>query len=57
MCDCRRVSYESFWARTLLLKLRDLSNKPIAEDRMISIDELAETTAFTQQVSGLWTRV
>ncbi len=46
----RRVSYESFWARTLLIKLRDMSNKPVAEDRMVSIDELAELTAFTQQV-------
>jgi len=49
LSDLGRVSYESFWARSLLIKLREMSNKPIAEDRMISIDELAELTAFTQQ--------
>jgi len=48
LSDLGRVSYESFWARTILLKLREVSNKPNAEDRMISIGDLADTTSFTQ---------
>jgi len=49
----RRVSYESFWARTLLLELRKVSNRPNPEERMVSIDSLASLTAFTQQVAPL----
>uniref|UniRef100_A0A7S4P2U9 Histone acetyltransferase n=1 Tax=Guillardia theta TaxID=55529 RepID=A0A7S4P2U9_GUITH len=47
LSDLGRVSYESFWARTLLIKLREVSNRPNPEDRMISIEELADATAFT----------
>ncbi|EKX39944.1 hypothetical protein GUITHDRAFT_158364 [Guillardia theta CCMP2712] len=36
LSDLGRVSYESFWAR-----------RPNPEDRMISIEELADATAFT----------
>jgi hypothetical protein len=45
--DLGRVSYESYWARTLLVKLREVSNRPNPEERMISIQELAEETCFT----------
>ena len=43
--DCE----ESFWARTLLTKLREVSNRQNAEDRMISIQQLADETCFTTQ--------
>jgi len=36
-CDCRRVSYESFWARTLLLKLLNENYYTIALMLLVKI--------------------
>lgn len=48
LSDLGRVSYESYWARTLLVKLRQVSNRHNAEERMISIKDLASETCFTE---------
>jgi len=47
LSDLGRVSYESFWARRLLLILRDIRNQPRAEQRTVSIRSLSDRTSFT----------
>jgi len=48
LSDLGRVSYESYWARKLLLMLQDIRGRADPDERMVSITELAEKTSFTQ---------
>ena len=47
LSDLGKVSYESYWARQLLLMLQQIRQSPDPEQRVISINELAERTSFT----------
>mmetsp|Transcript_63301 Transcript_63301/g.169244 ORF Transcript_63301/g.169244 Transcript_63301/m.169244 type:complete len:462 (+) Transcript_63301:202-1587(+) len=46
LSDLGRVSYESHWARELLLLLRQIGNRPDPFQRYVSITELSAMTSF-----------
>jgi len=47
LSDLGKVSYESFWARRLLLILQGIRQRKDPEERMVSIQDLADSTSFT----------
>mmetsp|Transcript_25484 Transcript_25484/g.60595 ORF Transcript_25484/g.60595 Transcript_25484/m.60595 type:complete len:415 (+) Transcript_25484:150-1394(+) len=49
LSDLGRVSYESHWARELLMLLKDIGQRADPATRTVSIEELSEKTAFKKE--------